>query len=743
MVLRTIGYTDNASVLVGQWPANYIALGQNLNLYAKVSNDTQMNKASAAQMIYNVLTAQLVQVDANSTVSYLWDRLVDNTQAERTLLTTGLNCKALDDTVVTRDHAYNAKIDLVSRIGAYGRLYESKTDGKIVALTNVKTQFLTGRFFVESNGVVKFQTVVDGTKYNLSGDASIWAKRLNEDVVATVGSTEYLNTSRSAVFLNGNLTDLTDDLSDKYLYYRTSSTNGENLSAKVIVAADVNGLTISQLRSVAIWEASDTFLYESGQIDSDGKKFNGHSFPLDESNNVDHSRYVLAGVDSLDELAADNVIYVYKSDNIITRIDVGRETQSGVVTNVNLTDFTRTIGGKVLVTAPWTGLGFDEAGKAGSEGTALLDVYGRLYAFRVGDAFKGNFAVYLQSAAYFGRQAKIFDKTGKEVVYGTTSDVYREEVKDSMTGLVTVTGINKLPAANTLIEYKLSGSNISDIPTYASYGTAKEGHINASGTILSFPGSNPSKTPVSIDSGVLVYVQDGDKFSLGSIKDLVDDDLEYVFQYIVKDGSVKALLVQDGDAGAQNAFVMINSISQGWNDGDIDVVTGLVFADGANASAKSLNFNAADLQSKLDTAYGGFQQPGNDSYKTGYYSTMVKFKIGEDGVLKPATQWTLYDSNTADGGPAPIVGAEFGAWRSGGGDGSFSIVTTVSGVSQPIAFEANTVLYKNENGSWVAYKPAENRFKEDTDTSGNLNGRYTFLRTGDDKKTYDVIIKQP
>jgi hypothetical protein len=730
MVLRAIGYTDNASVLVGQWPANYVALGQNQTLYEKVASDTQMNKASAAQMIYNALTVQLVQVDANSTVSYLWDRLVDNEQAERTLLTTGLNCEADNNghrKVVTFDDTVKSKINLVPKVGAYGIIYRSKADGEVVALTKVQTEFLAGRFYVENNGEgpVKFQSV-DGTKYNLNDDAA-WAKNVARDDYADV------STSQRAFFLNGDVIDLTQKQSDDNLYYNDGVIK-DNVSSRLIIAAKVNGLTLTDLRSVAIWNASDHFLYEAGMVD--GKKFNGHNFPLDANNERDDYGYVLAGIEKLDDIQADNVIYIYKNGNKdITRIDVGTETQSGAVTNVNLTGYTRTIGGETFVTAPWNGHGFDDVNKAGNEGTALLDIYHRVYDFQLGEAFKGNFAVLLDSADYFGNQVKIFDKTGNEVIYGVKDNITRTSYVDGATGNTVYDGIKDSGGAKAendkLFEYKLSGGKISAIPQTATSGAAGTGHINPAGSVLSF--SSSGTTPILIDSSVLVYVEDDGDYSLGSIKDLLDDDLDYDFQYIEKEGKVRALLVQDGDAGAQSVYVMINSISQGYDDGDIDVVTGLSFADGvANAADKTWNYNAADLQTTLTS---GFQKPTEDSYKKGYYTTMVKFKIAEDGVLKDATD--LKGKNNTDGGPTAIQNVVFGKYTSNT-DGTFAISTTVSGSYMPIAFESNAVLYKIENGDWKAYRPTEGYLKADPD--GTL---YTFLRTGNDKKTYDVIIKQP
>ena len=147
MILRAIGYTDNASVLVGQWPANYVSLGQSFLIYNNVSSDTQLDKANAAQMIYNGLTVQLVQVDANSTVISLWDDQNSLTrQLPRTLLTAGLDCRYEGKKVVTYEDASASKIALTDKVGAYGVLYKSNKDNEVVALTEVETVFIPGKF---------------------------------------------------------------------------------------------------------------------------------------------------------------------------------------------------------------------------------------------------------------------------------------------------------------------------------------------------------------------------------------------------------------------------------------------------------------------------------------------------------------------------------------------------------------------------------------------------------------------
>ncbi|MDR1573959.1 MAG: S-layer homology domain-containing protein [Clostridiales Family XIII bacterium] len=776
MVLRAVGYTDNASVLVGQWPANYVALGQNQNLYASVANDLQMNKASAAQMIYNALTVQLVQVDANSTVSYLWDRIGSagsGNQAKRTLLTTGLNCYADNDgdrKVVTFDDTSKSKINLVPRVGAYGVLWKSKADGEVVALTDVTTEFLAGRFYRESNGTVKFESV-DGTRYNLNDNAS-WARR-----VADENYTDE-TTSHHAFFLNGDVVDIDKDKKNYYFYdfkwkdtaHLTKKADG-NGSSFLIVAANVNGLTFTELRSVAIWDAArsgygDNFLYEAGMFDENSNKFNGHSFPLDANNARDDYGYQLGGVDSLEDIKADNVVYIYKNGSkIITRIDVGTGTQSGTVTNINAP--LSTIGGKMILWAPWLGLGFGDA-KVGNEGTAFLDVYGRLYDFRLGEASKGNFAVWLAAGGdnftwdtntqTQVKQYKLFDKTGAEVVYGKTSSALVDDTtittddpgKEPLTAPKYTIPYVSIGSVGRLVEYGLSGGKLRSLV----YGLMAEnsvtdtnsdgkfGVVNKAGTIIRI-----KDTDYLIDSSTVVYVYTDDKagdtghtndytdVSLGSIKDLLDGKLSKPFQYFLdSDGKIKALLVNSIDAGTTNVFVMINNISSGWDNGDIDVVSGLNFDDGVS--------NAYYVKNYVDAALRTGSIVNDISKK----NSMFKFRIDENGVLKD-----VKDLKTENGSVAIIKAALYDIPYNAGTGGTFNLIVTEAAISgttlnlptasdingnKIITFEANTVLYNLEGYNWVAYRPTTGNLKDE----GGLQDLYVFLKTDTDK-AYDVIIR--
>jgi hypothetical protein len=773
MILRAIGYTDNASVLVGQWPANYVSLGQSFLIYNNVSPSTELDKANAAQMLYNALTVQLVQVDANSTVIQLWDRVSATREDPRSLLTAGLDCRYVDERVVTYTDASASKINLIPRVGAYGVLYKSNKDDEVVALTEVETQFIAGKFTYTSLEAPNKFKAVDGTEYNLSGEAKELVR-----VLANGGIDTYVKetTTTSAItnettwdefyyFVNGDdRPGFDSDRGDRYIYKDKDT----SIPSKLVIAARVSGVTILDLRSVAVWDATGipkqgaTFLYESGQIN--GKKFNGHNFPLDVNNEVDDYGYDLKGVDSLDDLAADNVIYLYKNyDEDIIRIEVGTETQSGAITNVNMSDNQRTIGGKVLGLSPYASnadgySSFDGTEDVNNEGTALLDVYGRLYDFQLGEASKGNFAVItgVGMGTFGDVQYKLFDKTGNEVVYGITGKAkynggYISKAADGASPNPDLTDTNikagDFGSEGDLVEYKLSGGKISELDSrYRSYpadGTSTDknwGTVNKAGTILTPTG----RSGIVIDSSVLVYVEDDNDYSIGNIKDLLDTTFTESFQYIVDGTSktVRALVVSKNDAGAQNVFVVMNNITVGADtSGEFQVVHGLSFADGVGAEVKTWNYIDDGLRSALYIA-GDAKGP---------FARIVKFRIGEDNILRGAAYLdTVTDGNPIGDTTDPDHNAHGVIYKTGNA-GTFTLAYTTSSsisnadvIADPtlatltVAFEANAVYYKIEGTKWVAYKPDSSVFK----TIDEGNGYYIFLKS-DPKKDYDIIIKTP
>jgi hypothetical protein len=841
MILRAIGYTDNASVLVGQWPANYVSLGQSFLIYNNVSANTQLDKANAAQMIYNGLTVQLVQVDANSTVISLWDDQNSLTrQLPRTLLTAGLDCRYVGKKVISYEDARASKINLVPKVGAYGVLYKSNKDNEVVAVTEVETEFIAGKFAFASNGLPDTFKAIDGTEYNLSTQAKDMVNYLNRGIdpgVSGIYAGNLVSGSTSGAvywsdfnyFVNGDdhpgfgldvkdgkgqiayptsypkryLNNTARSSSDSVL--KNADDSLYSVPSKLIVSAKVSGKTIIELRSVAVWDAllkGDTFLYAADQID--GKKFNGHEFPLDYNKELDEYGYALAGVNSLDDLAADNVVYIYKNQaNKIARIEVGTETQSGVVTNYNPKDAESTVGGKVLGYAPYRGNSFSDVQVVNNEGTALLDLYGRIYDFQLGEASKGNFALIVN----YGTDGftvnsspivKLFDKEGKENTYNLTKDAkddhwatssadpekhinYYKAFSDPDSS---VTKSMRLPK---LIEYKLSNSKLSSV-SFGKYvenseqfpinseGSSKWATVNKSGTIIKIykdPASSGQTREYLIDSGIVVFtVNNAGDYDLSSLGDITDSDLKHPLQYYVgSDHKVKALVVHEDDAGAQNVFVMISNITHQTDGtgGEVAQVHGLSFAKGVTATTETWltnvkmgnGTNVAGLTTTLNKLRTDSRFAHNldypDAVPNYHWFEMVKFRIGDDGVLRAdenSVSLLIGDSSgdridnggmyAPNGNKFGVYFKAFGTGGKAGGNNAFYIdyATTPGGISQSndfAVFDADAVYYSlNSSNVWTPGRVSSSTF------NGNpADARYIFLKTDPEDFTFDVIIRVP
>jgi hypothetical protein len=330
-------------------------------------------------------------------------------------------------------------------------------------------------------------------------------------------------------------------------------------------------------------------------------------------------------------------------------------------------------------------------------------------------------------------QAKLFDKTGNEVVYSAKDEVKSNDHLAYSSGSTV--------SKDSLIGYKLSGGKLAEVTkALTATGLSKEiGSVNKAGTILKVNSGASNAGDYLIDSSVIVYVKnDVADYSIGSIKDLQGGDLDKSFQFFfdTQSKTVKALMVESSDAGAQNVYVMINSVTVGSDGkgGEIDVVKGFSFANGT-AAASTWDYE----DNTLITTANATGKLGTDS--RGRYATMVKFRIGEDGVLKAANKDVLYTATKDANGEytyRPIVGVKYESFTAAGG--AFTVTITGSGIAtygtEYFTFEPDTVMYKIDGTSWTAMKPDEGKFKADEG-----KGIYTFLKTDPEKKAYDVIIR--
>ena len=367
MILRALGYTSNSSALIGVWPANYVSMAQDLGIYDDTAAATNVDKQNAAQMIYNALSVQKVQVAADGTTT----RLVNANNVAVTMLTSGLGCEDEGYGVVSYDA--DAVINTVPYLGLYAKTYTNKS-GDLIAVDSIQGTALTGTFV--DNAPLGVLDVSDEFEV--------------DDVTYTIDATNYLDKNtdtRTAAntfgqFVNGENTAIT--FADGATY-----TFNVGLSNK----------SVQNLYSVEEWTVSAAAKVVAGDLVSieDGALL-GYDFATDKSDNIIAKSYELVGVNSLSDIKADNIVYVYEDDgrDEISKVTVGTEVVEGKVTKVNPADSEWTVGGKVYA----FGLNGANGSKAyanelNNEVKLYLDQAGDIYKYDVTSGSAKDYAVLL------------------------------------------------------------------------------------------------------------------------------------------------------------------------------------------------------------------------------------------------------------------------------------------------------------------------------------------------------------
>ena len=146
----------------------------------------------------------------------------------------------------------------------------------------------------------------------------------------------------------GKVTPGTNNDSDTVPAFKNNSTDGvKNLSSvekkTVTIAVKVSGKTIKNIYSISYWDATtgDAKQVTSSQLKkiTSDKSLLGYKFPKNDDTEIDMNAFALLGVDSLDKIAADNIVAVYvNSDNVITKVEVGTEVVTDKVAKVKTND---------------------------------------------------------------------------------------------------------------------------------------------------------------------------------------------------------------------------------------------------------------------------------------------------------------------------------------------------------------------------------------------------------------------
>jgi S-layer homology domain. len=190
MVLRAIGYVNHSAELVGTWPSNYVTVAQNVGLYDDVAATLTVDRANAAQIIYNALTVQKVSVNADGETKYL---TLSGTTEAAVLLNTGLNCTYAEELVL---YDNSALINVAPYVGAWANVYKN-SDKEVVAISPI-SEFVTGEF--DGNGTF----TIDKVDYTVkqAGTTTLAGAFVNAKLMSTTSTIADAATSGGSVTLS-------------------------------------------------------------------------------------------------------------------------------------------------------------------------------------------------------------------------------------------------------------------------------------------------------------------------------------------------------------------------------------------------------------------------------------------------------------------------------------------------------------------------------------------------------------
>lgn len=500
MALRAIGYTNNSAQLVGAWPANYVTLAQNVNLYDDVAGVLNVDKANAAQIIYNLLTVEKVAVNTDGKTEKLG----------ASLLTSGLGATSAAVTVINGTES--SSINLKPYIGDYA--IKIMKDNKVIAIQEVKSTALTGSFDIAAATATK-SAIAGGDVFTLD----------NAD------ETEY-TVSSSVTF-------------PSYAEFA----NGVTAGTDVVVASDkaltvnvkLSGKTITEIYSIESWTPSAAKVIATSDLDSitQDKTLFGKKFVKDDDKNIDMAEFELAGVASLDKIKKDDIVYVYSATvdgtaNTITKIEVGTTVVEGIVTDYD-GDAEYTVAGKVYENAAQTN-SMDTPTQLASSNVSdtvklYLDYAGNVYKIKVVASSPDLYGVVLATDGGISTVAKLFTSEDKEVIYTATSDAK---------ATVAAFAVDRLAKINL---------NKDGLINDASYVTAQVTLQAISNTVFNVDGAGKV---VSADVNVFSMVGAGD-YELKTIADVTKSNTATFAGVVMYDGSkIIAMIVPASVANASS-----------------------------------------------------------------------------------------------------------------------------------------------------------------------------------------------
>ncbi len=629
MIVRALGFTDECNEMNGTWPAIYVQKATALGLFNNVSNggSTGANRGDIAVMLYNALTVPEVYADNDGQTN----KKVGSDGGDVTMMDT-LNVNGSSEyKIVTNADADTAVNSIAGYVGAAAEVIYNQ-DGDVLALSDIKTTFLTGKY--KSNG--KFEAD-NGTTYSIASDAyKVFSDKdkgtvtsAPEDGVVTVVN----NISSNA------LKKFVDDDADNTF----------------TVAATVSGKTITGIYSIGSWTVSAHDKVDSSDISQieRNQKLLSKKFPLNDDQEIDTGAFILNGVDSLDKIEADNVVYVYEGDGEITRIDVGTETVTGTISKKSATKVT--IDGTSYELADKTEANNNDLA-AGNEVTLYLDYAGDIYDAELVDGTSGNFAVVVaksddkpSSSAISGTAKvelltadgdKVFEINGKKYEDNSSLEWTNVTVGKLVKYSVNDSGqITKLTAVETGDDYEVKPNQKNNMNiTKAGY---LDGHSIADSALI-------FAVPTTGDSDNLAFdYSDSDDFSVVKKSSVLDTTLSLVSYVVDKDTNRIVCMIMDDSATSEDTYGIVTSTYEidGGDGADFYIGSEKVSDGEVDSGTPETVKNGAGLFKITKTTSGAYKFEAAATVENGT-SEKAAYEVKNDYVqlTQDGTKFNLYGS---------------------------------------------------------------------------------------------------
>ena len=676
MIVRALGYTDQCKEMNGTWPAIYVQKAMALGIFEDVVNGgaNGANRGDTAIMLFNAIDLPEVYADGDGATQYKNGSTVFQGNNGQTfkgtsmLATLNKNGSASYGILDSTD-ADNAIINVRDYVGAAGKIYTNK-DGDVLSVGDLKTTFLTGT--VNSDGD-EF-TTTDGTKYSVNKDSFT-----KFDTNANDGTT-IKDQNTIPMFVNG-------EKEGKLTKGTNGALDNVDQNKQITLAAKVSGKTITNIYSESEWKkgkgTSSTAggtqkLFEESDATqiANKQKLDGYAFKTDDEGKVDTTTFTLTGVDSLDKIAEDNVVYVYYGQSQkIRKVEVGTKTVEGTLesfskgtkkTTGNVgTQATFTIAGTaykgtnanpddVNEYKDWTLSDDSEAVKLSDSVKAYLDASGKIYQIEQTAASSSDYALVLNYQFYNAQGEEIKDEISSDTtVYdqsGLNGNKSLIKVMNSKGEAVTLTMKDKATVKTTdgkfrvgdLVTYDLNSSNkVKNVTVKAEYKTAGTTDDVTSKGYWNKKSISDSATIFSVDGYKGAGSIDSDDVEISTLNSLKGTDDVTGYTTIIKNGKYTALVIDANSTSSDILYGVVTNVTS-------------VDSDTYNADYKVtmlVNGESKDYYVDDDCAYPtGITAPSQDvlyAYKLNASGQINKLSIATSGKFFNDTKDTVIGQITA------------------------------------------------------------------------------------------------